>query len=133
MVISHTLTQKWVECSPIVRDTGVQFQVASYQRLLKWYLIPPCLTLSIIRYVSREKWSNPGKELRPPLHFCVVAIEKGAFWLLSTTVTNFTYYFFSYQQNLYEPFLLSKSATQTDELAALDKRTRCLASDPFPP
>ena len=27
----------------------------------KWYLIPPCLTLSIIRYVSRVKWSNPGK------------------------------------------------------------------------
>ena len=24
-------------------------------------LIPPCLTLSIIRYVSRVKWSNPGK------------------------------------------------------------------------
>ena len=27
----------------------------------KWYLIPPCLTLSNIRYVSRIKWSNPGK------------------------------------------------------------------------
>ena len=35
--------------------------IASYQRLLKWYLIPPCLTLSNIRYVSRVKWSNPGK------------------------------------------------------------------------
>ena len=31
-------------------------------RLLKWYLMPPCLTLSNIRYVSRVKWSNPGKE-----------------------------------------------------------------------
>ena len=28
----------------------------------KWYLMPPCLTLSIIRYGSRVKWSNPGKE-----------------------------------------------------------------------
>ena len=27
----------------------------------KLYLIPLCLTLSIIRYVSRVKWSNPGK------------------------------------------------------------------------
>ena len=27
-------------------------QIASYQRFLKCYLIPPCLTLSIIRYVS---------------------------------------------------------------------------------
>ena len=30
-------------------------QLASYQRLQKWYLIPPCLTLSNIRYVSRIK------------------------------------------------------------------------------
>ena len=27
----------------------------------KWYLKPPCLTLSIIRHGSRIKWSNPGK------------------------------------------------------------------------
>ena len=26
---------------------------------------PPCLTLSIIRYVSRVKWSNPGKGVSP--------------------------------------------------------------------
>ena len=29
--------------------------------LYKWYLIPPCLTLSKISFVSRVKWSNPGK------------------------------------------------------------------------
>ena len=28
-------------------------------------MIPPCLTLSIIRYVSRLKWSNPGKGVMP--------------------------------------------------------------------
>ena len=27
----------------------------------KWYLIPPCLTLSNIRYVSRVKWKIQGK------------------------------------------------------------------------
>ena len=32
---------------------------------LKWYLIPPSLTLSNIRYVSRVKWSNPGKRVAP--------------------------------------------------------------------
>ena len=37
----------------------------SYQRLKKWYLMPPCLTLSIIRYGSRVKWSNPGKGIAP--------------------------------------------------------------------
>ena len=36
-------------CSPMVREIGVQFLVASYQGLNKWYLISPCLTLSIIR------------------------------------------------------------------------------------
>ena len=56
-------------------------QVASYQRLLKWYLIPPCLTLSDIRCVSRVKWNNPGKGV-------VVAIEKGAFCSLSIKVSN---------------------------------------------
>ena len=33
--------------------------------LKKWYLIPSCLTLSIIRYVSRVKGSNPGKGVAP--------------------------------------------------------------------
>ena len=31
----------------------------------KWYLMPPCLTLSIIRYVSRVKWINPRKGVAP--------------------------------------------------------------------
>ena len=44
---------KWIECLTIVWETGVQPQVESYLRLKKWYLIPPCLTLSIIRYISR--------------------------------------------------------------------------------
>ena len=50
-----------VECSPMIRETWFQSQVASYQRLQQWFLMPPCLTLSNIRYVSRGKWSNPGK------------------------------------------------------------------------
>ena len=45
--------------------TWVQPQVELYQRLKKWYLMLPCLTLSIIRYVSRVKWSNPGKGVAP--------------------------------------------------------------------
>ena len=44
---------------------------SSYQRLKKWYLMPPCLTLSIIRYGSRVKWSNPGKGVAPfPTPWC---------------------------------------------------------------
>ena len=49
----------------MVQETGVQSQVKSNQRLKKWYLIPPGLTLGIIRYISRVKWINPGKEVAP--------------------------------------------------------------------
>ena len=34
-------------------------------KTLKWYLIPPCLTLINIRYVSRVKWNNPRKGVAP--------------------------------------------------------------------
>ena len=49
----------------MARETWVQSQVESYQRLKKWYLMPPCLTLSIIRYGSRVKWSNLWKWVAP--------------------------------------------------------------------
>ena len=52
-------------------ETWVQSQVESHQRLKKWYLMPPYLTLSIIRYASRVKWSNPGKGVAPsPKPWC---------------------------------------------------------------
>ena len=37
----------------------------SYQRLKKWYLMPPCLAFSIIRLGLRVKWSNLGKGVAP--------------------------------------------------------------------
>ena len=40
---------------------GVQSLVESYQRLKKWYLMSPCLTLSIIRYISRVNEAIKGK------------------------------------------------------------------------
>ena len=52
-------------------ETGIQSQVDSYQRLKKWYLMTPCLTLSIIRYGSWVKWSNLGNGVGPsPSHWC---------------------------------------------------------------
>ena len=69
------------------RKTGVQSQVESYQRLKKWYLIPPFLNLSMVRYRSIVKWSNPGKELAPlPIHRC------SSYWKGSLRVANFTYF-----------------------------------------
>ena len=46
-------------------EDEVQSQVESYQRLKKWYLMPPCLTPSIIKYGSRVKWCNPGHVVAP--------------------------------------------------------------------
>ena len=52
----------------------------------KWYLITPCLTHSIIRYVSRVNVAILGKEDPPNLHSSVVAIGKGSFRGHMTTV-----------------------------------------------
>ena len=39
-----------------------QTRVQSHTKdVKKWYSVPPCLTLSIIKYGSRIKWRNPGK------------------------------------------------------------------------
>ena len=60
----------------MARETWVQSQVESYQRLKKWYLMPPCLTLSIIRYGSRVKWGNPGKGVAPSPTPCCSKLSK---------------------------------------------------------
>ena len=73
------------ECSPMAREIGVRSHVESYKRFKKLYLMSLCLTLSIIRYGSRVKSSNPGKEQSPPLHHGIIANEKGDYR------RNFTY------------------------------------------
>ena len=60
------------------QETWVQSQVESYQRLKKWDLMPPCLTLSIIRYGSRVKWVNPGKGVVPSLTPWCSSYRKGS-------------------------------------------------------
>ena len=68
--------------SPMVRETGVQSQVESYQRLKKWYLMPPCQALSIIRLASRVKWSNPWNGVVPSS-----TPQCGCYWKGSLRVT----------------------------------------------
>ena len=64
----------------MTRETRVQSQVELYQRLKKWYLMPPYLTLSIIRYGSRIKRSNLGAGVVPsPKGSLLVALDYG--WL----------------------------------------------------
>ena len=52
----------------------------------KWYLMLPCLALSIIWYGLWVSGAIQGNELCSSLHFGVVAIEKGAFGSPSTMV-----------------------------------------------
>ena len=88
-----------LECSPMARETWVRSQVESYQRLKKWYLMPPCLTLSIIRYGSRVKWSNPGKGVAPsPTPWCSKLSKRepsGHPRLKGDNLTYFTFIFYS--------------------------------------
>ena len=85
----------WVECSSMGLETGVQSQVESYQKLKKWYLIPPCLTLSIIRYLSRIKWSNPEKGVVPSPRCS--SYWKGSFRLQTPTLlTSLLIYIYIY-------------------------------------
>ena len=64
----------------MVWKTGVQSQVKSYQRLKKWYLMLPYLTLNIIRYDSRIKWSNPRKGVVPSPLVEVLGFSKNIFF-----------------------------------------------------
>ena len=73
----------------MVWKTKVQSQVELFQRLKKWYLMVPCLTLTIYKVrirgkveQSRERSSAVG----------AVAIEKETFGSPSTKFANFTYY-----------------------------------------
>ena len=75
-------------------------QVESYQRLRKWYLMLPCLTLSIVRYGSRVKWSSPGKGVVPSTTLRCCSSWKGAFELLLATVANFTFILCMYKEDL---------------------------------
>ena len=85
-------------CLPVAQETGVQYQVESYQRLRKWYLIAPCLTLSILRLGSRVKWSNPWKEVAPSTTPWCSSYWKGSLrWQL--------YYFFNNSLWIHQLFL----------------------------
>ena len=53
----------------------------------KWYLMPPCLTLSFIRYKPRVMWINSGKEVAPlPMTRC------SSYWKESLRVTLVLHY-----------------------------------------
>ena len=55
--------------------------IESHQRLKKWYLMPPSFSLTIIRWGSRVKWSNPANRVAPsPTPQCS-SYWKGSLWV----------------------------------------------------
>ena len=76
----------------MVRETWVQSQVTSYQRLLKLVLDTTLLNTQQYKVCIKSKVEKSREMSSAPLHLDVVAIEKGAFWSPSTTVANFTTY-----------------------------------------
>ena len=44
-----------VESPLMARETGFNLKSSNTKHSKKWFLMPPCLTLSIIRYGSRVK------------------------------------------------------------------------------
>ena len=101
LTIWHNDTKmKNIYSSPMVQQTGVQSQVKSYQRLKKWYLIPPCLTLSIIRYMLRVKWSNPGKGEAPSTTSRCCSYWKGSLWVTIDYSHQLYFYFISLKVTL---------------------------------
>ena len=75
----------------MAQETWVRSQVESYQRLKKYYLMPPCLTLGIIRYRSRVKWSNPGKGVAPSPTPWYGSYRKGSLQVTLDYVRQLTY------------------------------------------
>ena len=95
----------------MVRETGVQSQVESYQKIEKMVLHATLLSTQHYKVWMKGKmeqsweWSNAL-----PFTLCVVAIVKGAFRSPSTKVTNnFTLYqkYFHFQLFSFIIFLLS--------------------------
>ena len=72
----------WYNCVGFTNGPGDLGSI----RLYKWYLIPLCLALSNIKYVSRVKWSNLRKGVAPsPTPLCC------SYWKESLLVAHFTY------------------------------------------
>ena len=63
------------------------------QRLKKYYLLPLCLTLSIIRFRSRVTWSNPWKGVAfSPTRWCTKLSKREPSGHPRLKGENFTYF-----------------------------------------
>ena len=100
----------------------------SYQRLKKWYLMLLFLTLSIIRYVSRVKWNNPGKAVAPS-----PTLQSSSYWKGNLQVTlnygchlSFFYYTrVSWKVSMMTSYLLSMTFLNNEIQPLQHQRKKC--------
>ena len=123
-LLGHCWT--FYQVNGLLRKPGFSLRSSQTKDSKTWYLMPPCLTLSIIRSVSRVKWSNPGKEVVPSPTSRCSSYWKGILWVtlvygrqLYYWVFNFVFFFFfffklsvgffncSFQVNAHSPFVIS--------------------------
>ena len=122
VIFIFAVLKEIIRISLIDRETRVQSQVKTQ----KWYLIPPCLTLSIIRYGSGVKWSKPGKGVaHSPTPWCS-SYRKGAL----TKVANFTlltiYILFCKQAVCRRVTKIGKKAYLMRQCKIVTRNYRCL-------
>ena len=113
----------------------VQSQIMSYQRLKKWYLMRPYLTLNVIRYVSRVNWRNPEEGVAPSSTPWSSSFEKGAFGFPSTTFANFTLFYISLRKrtlNLQRQEKWGRGRKQVMKSFPICKKVRCVSDLAFP-
>ena len=92
--------------------------------------MPPCLILSIIRYRSTVKWSNPRKGVVPfptPLY---ISYWKEAFGSPSTRVTNFTNFWIIQKQTLLSQLALFNTPTASLQRSKTPPPTNALELSP---
>ena len=92
-ILAHIIVGRVFANGP--RDWG-SIPVWIIPKTQKWYLMPTCLTLSIVNYRSRVSGAIQRHDLGPPLHLGIVAIEKELFMLPSTTVVSQNIYIYIY-------------------------------------
>ena len=72
----------------MVWEIGVQSQVESYQKMV---LVASLLNIQHHKVWIKGEWNYPGKGVASSQNLCVLAIKKGTFGLLSTTVYQLIY------------------------------------------
>ena len=88
------LNQNYHRCRPYLNISVLGWVIPKTKKTV---LDTSLLNTQHYKVRIKGKVGQSWKRSSAPLHFCVVAIEKGAFWSPSTKIANYTTYFTLYQ------------------------------------